>query len=110
MIKSRKRDLLRDMTIAGVAVVAGMVISGLAVADLANHKIQVAQATPPLQSTPGAESKPSAPSTTGESQGTRPAAVAPEPARPDLDAQKVGATPVLPPAPAEKTAAPIPAR
>jgi hypothetical protein len=33
--------------------------------------------------------------------------VKPQPAQPDADAQKAGATPVLPPAPAEKTAPPI---
>lgn len=106
MTKNGKRDLLKDLAIAGAAVVAGMVISGFAVADMLGHKVQFAQATQPLQSTPGADSKPSAPSTTGEGSGP----VAPQPARPDADALKAGATPVLPPAPAEKMAAPIPAR
>ncbi len=109
MTKNGKRDLFKDLSIAAAAIVAGITISGFAAADLLGHKVQFAQATQPLQSTPGAESKPSVPSTTG-SQGARPAEVAPEPARPDADAQKAGAAPVLPPAPAEKTAAPIPAR
>jgi hypothetical protein len=39
--------------------------------------------------------------------GARPNQIPPEPARPDADAQKAGATPALPPAPAEKTAAPV---
>jgi hypothetical protein len=39
--------------------------------------------------------------------GTRPSNIPPEPARPDAEAQKAGAQPALPPAPAEKTAAPI---
>jgi hypothetical protein len=59
-----------------------------------------------LQSTPGAESRPSAPAepvTTGQ----RPTEIPPQPARPDAEAQKAGATPALPPAPAEKIAAPI---
>lgn len=103
-----KRDLLKDLAVASAAVAVGLAMSGLAAADLLGHKVQLAQATPPLQSTPGAESKPSAPNTTGNGQDARP--VAPEPARPDADAQKTGAVPVLPPAPAEKTAAPIPAR
>ena len=67
---------------------------------------QMAQATPPLQSTPGAENKPSAPAepvTTGQ----RPTEIPPQPARPDAEAQKAGATPALPPAPAEKIAPPI---
>jgi hypothetical protein len=68
----------------------------------------MAQATQPLQSTPGADNKPSAPaepSTTGT--GSRPTEVAPEPARPDAEAQQTGAEPALPPAPAEKTGEPI---
>jgi hypothetical protein len=47
---------------------------------------------------PAAESRPG---------GERPTTPAPEPARPDAEAQKAGAKPVLPPAPAEKTAPPI---
>jgi hypothetical protein len=39
--------------------------------------------------------------------GARPSEIPPQPARPDAEAQKAGATPALPPAPAEKTAAPI---
>ena len=64
----------------------------------------MAQATQPLQASPPetqnkpAESKPG---------GERPTTPAPEPARPDAEAQKAGAQPALPPAPAEKTAAPI---
>lgn len=108
MTKNGKRDLLKELTIAGCILLTGVAISGIAAADLLGHKVQFAQATQPLQSTPGAESKPSTSGTSG--QGTRPADMAPEPARPDADAQKAGATPVLPPAPAEKTAAPIPAR
>ena len=40
-------------------------------------------------------------------RGERPTTPAPEPAHPDAQAQKDGATPALPPAPAEKTAPPI---
>ena len=72
----------------------------------ANDRQHLAQATQPLQSTPGAETKPAAPPEP-VTTGTRPSAVPPEPARPDAEAQKAGAQPVLPPAPAEKTAAPI---
>ena len=66
----------------------------------------MAQATQPLQSTPGAETKPSAPAEPATT-GTRPSATPPEPARPDAEAQKAGAPSALPPAPAEKTAPPI---
>ena len=54
-----------------------------------------ASLAPETQNKP-AESKPG---------GERPTTPAPEPARPDAEAQKAGAQPVLPPAPAEKTAA-----
>jgi hypothetical protein len=87
-------------------VVGGLAVSGLSLARLAKPDVQTAQATPPLQSTPGAESKPAAPKEP-TTTGTRPTEVKPEPARPDAEAQKSGAAPVLPQAPAEKTAPPI---
>jgi hypothetical protein len=103
----RKRTYRRDMLLAGVMVVAGVAMSGMSAAQLlTTHHPQMAQATQPLQSTPGAESKPSAPAEP-TTTGKRPGEPAPEPARPDAEAQKAGATPALPPAPAEKTAAPI---
>ena len=97
----------KDFLFAAALVTTGLVISGLSLTQLrARDPQQMAQATQPLQSTPGAESKPSAPSEP-VTTGTRPSGVSPEPARPDADAQKAGAQPVLPPAPAEKTAPPI---
>ena len=101
-----KRAYRKDMLVASTLVAAGLVMSGLSLAQLATHPPQMAQATQPLQSTPGAETKPSAPAET-VTTGTRPSNVPPEPARPDADAQKAGAQPALPPAPAEKTAPPI---
>src|SRR4029078_12058700 len=58
------------------------------------------------QSSPSEQQKKDAQpdSTTGTARPTTPA---PEPARPDADAQKQGAQPALPPAPAEKVAPPI---
>ena len=95
------------MLLAGLMVVAGLAVSGMAGAELLTTRHQqMAQATQPLQSTPGAETKPSAPADT-TTTGTRPDKVPPEPARPETEAQKAGAQPALPPAPAEKTAAPI---
>lgn len=95
-------------TIVGV----GVVISGMSIAAIAHQeqRPQMAQATQPLQSTPGADSKPSEPAPTTGTSGVRPHDVAPQPARPDADAQKSGASPALPPAPAEKSAEPIPTR
>jgi hypothetical protein len=92
--------------IAGVMVVAGLTVSGISLARLAKSDLQMAQATPPLQSTPGAETKPSAPKEPATT-GARPNQIPPQPAQPDAEAQKAGATPALPAAPAEKTAEPI---
>jgi hypothetical protein len=103
----RKRDCREKLMFAFVLITAGLVISALSLNQIrANDRPHLVQATPPLQSTPGAESKPSAPSEP-VTTGTRPSGVSPEPARPDAEAQKAGAQPVLPPAPAEKTAPPI---
>ena len=101
------RKLGSELLFASAMLATGLMISALSVNEIrANDRLQLAQATQPLQSTPGAETKPSAPSEP-VTTGTRPAAVSPEPARPDAEAQKAGAQPVLPPAPAEKTAPPI---
>ena len=102
----RKRADKKDLLLASMMVVAGLAISGLALGRLAvDGQTRMAQATQPLQGTPSttqgqapAEAKPG---------GERPTTPAPEPARPDAEAQKNGATPALPAAPAEKTAAPI---
>ena len=101
-----KRSYRIDFLVAAALVTTGLVISGLSLAELrARGPQQLAQATQPLQSSPGAETRPSVPAET--TTGTRPSNVPPEPARPDADAQKAGAQPALPPAPAEKTAEPI---
>lgn len=105
----KKRTFRKDLWLAGAMVVTGLAISVGSLAQLAPTYTHMAQATPPLQSTPGAESKPTAPSDTGTT-GARPTATPPEPARPDAEAQKAGATPALPPAPAEKMAPAIPAK
>lgn len=104
----RKRAYRIDVLLAGAMVAAGLAITGLSLArlDAGKPHPRMAQATQPLQSTPGAEQKPSAPSEP-TTTGARPTEVPPEPARPDAEAQKAGAQPALPPAPAEKTAAPI---
>jgi len=102
-----KRSYRIDFLLAAALVTTGLVMSGLSLAELGRRNPQqLAQATQPLQSTPGAETKPSTPSEP-VTTGTRPSNVPPEPARPDADAQKAGAQPVLPPAPAEKTSEPI---
>ena len=106
MIDNRKRTLHRDWLIATVMLVTGVAMSGFSLAEIAaKHPEQLAQATPPLQGSPApASSKTPADSKPG---GERPTTPAPEPAQPDAKAQQQGAQPALPPAPAEKTAAPI---
>jgi hypothetical protein len=102
-----KRRAIKDFLLAAALVTTGLVISGLSLVELRGRAAQqLAQATQPLQSTPGAETKPAAPAEP-VTTGTRPSKVPPEPARPDAEAQKSGAQPALPPAPAEKTAEPI---
>jgi hypothetical protein len=107
-INDSKRAYRKNMLFACVMVAAGIAVSVLSLAELraGNPRPQLAQATQPLQSTPGAETKPSVPAEPATT-GTRPTETSPQPARPDAEAQKAGATPALPPAPAEKTAAPI---
>jgi hypothetical protein len=103
----RKRADKKDLLLAAVMVVAGLGMSGLALARIASDgpAQHMAQATQPLQGTPSTtEGKAPAEAKPG---GERPTTPAPEPAHPDAEAQKNGATPALPTAPAEKTAAPI---
>jgi hypothetical protein len=102
----RKRGYRNDLLLASVMVAAGIALSGISLTEIAVHNPRIAQATPPLQSTPGAETRPSAPAEPATT-GTRPAGIAPQPAQPDAQAQREGAAPALPPAPAEKTAPPI---
>jgi hypothetical protein len=99
----RKRAYRMKMLLACALIAAGLAVSGLSLLRLKAENAQMAQATQPLQSTPGAETKPSAPAEP-TTTGARPGEIPPQPARPDADAQKAGATPALPPAPAEKTA------
>ena len=102
-----KRAYRKDLLLASAMVAVGLAVFGVSVVQLQDkNPQQMAQATQPLQSTPGADTKPSAPAEPATT-GARPSGIPPEPARPDAEAQKAGATPALPPAPAEKTAAPI---
>jgi hypothetical protein len=103
----RKRTFRKDLAFAIMLFATGVAISAFSLTQLnASKPEQMAQGMPPLQSTPGVETKPAAPAEP-TTTGTRPSNVRPEPARPDAEAQKAGAQPALPPAPAEKTAPPI---
>ena len=69
------------MLLASMLIAAGLAASALALAALnARDPLQIAQATPPTQSTPGAGTKkpaaPAEPATTGQ----RPSDVPPQPA------------------------------
>ena len=103
----RKRGIRRDLGLAAALIAVGLVVSGLSLAELlARERQDMAQATPkaPPRGTPAPENNKPAESKPG---GTRPTTPPPEPARPDPQAEKRGARPVLPPAPAEKIAPPI---
>jgi hypothetical protein len=104
-LEDSRRTYRKDSLLAAAMVVSGLVMCGLALVQLSADSPLMAQATPPLQSSPpSAPEKAPAESKPG---GERPTTPAPEPARPDPQAQKEGAKPVLPPAPAEKMAPPI---
>jgi hypothetical protein len=100
----RKRADRRDLWIASALVAAGLVISALSLIALNAHEpqqmAQAAQNSPPepTANDKPAESKPG---------GRRPTTPAPEPAQPAPEAQRTGAQPALPTAPAEKVAPPI---
>jgi hypothetical protein len=106
MSPEQRKRVTPDFWLAACMVSAGLVIAGLSLARLGADSLpHIAQGTPPLQGSPAptktdkpAESKPG---------GTRPTTPAPEPARPDPQAQEQGAKPALPPAPAEKMAPPM---
>ncbi|MBR0740193.1 hypothetical protein JQ581_25000 [Bradyrhizobium liaoningense] len=102
-----KRRLKRDLMVACSLFAAGVVVSGLSLAQIrAESRLQLTQATPPLQGTPSDDQNKPAEAKPG---GDRPTTPAPEPARPDSQTQGAAgaAKPALPPAPAEKIAPPI---
>lgn len=106
MTGNGNRRLKRDLIVACSLFAAGVVVSVMSLAQIsAESRMELAQATPPLQGTPSndqgktpAESKPG---------GDRPTTPAPEPARPDSETQGAATKPALPPAPAEKVGPPI---
>ena len=101
-----KRTLKLNLTIGAALFAAGVVVSVMSLAQIrAESRMQLAQATPPLQGTPSDEqSKVPAEAKPG---GDRPTTPAPEPARPESQTQGAATKPALPPAPAEKIAPPM---
>ena len=108
MTPDDRRANRTNFMLSAILIAAGLALSGLSLMELSSRgKIHLAQTTQPSEpapSVPAGKSDGPAESTPG---GTRPTTPAPEPARPDADAQKAGAKPALPPAPAEKTGEPI---
>ncbi|MBR1087451.1 hypothetical protein JQ621_08140 [Bradyrhizobium manausense] len=102
------RRLKLNFAIAGSLFAAGVAVSVMSLAQIrAESRLELAQATQPLQGTPsGDQGKAPAEAKPG---GMRPTTPAPEPARPDPQTQGAAgsAQPALPPAPAEKIAPPI---
>ena len=106
LLNERKRQI--DFLLPLAMLVAGLMLTGVSLASITRAKtVHLAQATPPTQSSPSAPVDKPAESTPG---GTRPTTPAPEPARPDAQAQKEGAKAALPPAPPEKVAPPMQAK
>lgn len=105
--KRVRRSYIREMILGGAIAVAGVALSAAALTHIAPRDWVVAQVTPPASPAPATiPGTTNAPSDVKPDE-TRPLERAPEPARPDADAQKAGATPALPPAPAEKMGEPI---
>ena len=103
--QDKKRRLKLDLTIAASLFAAGIVVSVISLAQIrAESRMDLAQATPPLQGTPSDDQNKPAEAKPG---GDRPTTPAPEPARPDPQTQGAATKPALPPAPAEKIAPPI---
>ncbi|MGY3487328.1 hypothetical protein ACVW1C_005211 [Bradyrhizobium sp. USDA 4011] len=103
-----RTSLRNDVLIASTLVVAGVAIAALSLHAInAAPPQEMAQATQPLRTTPTPEPQKTLRPAESKPGGERPTTPAPEPARPDAEAQKAGAKPLLPPAPAEKTAPPI---
>ena len=93
----------KDLPLVPLLIVVGLATSFLSLTELeARDRGHLAQATPAPQTSPSVD-KPAE----SEPGGTRPTTPAPEPAQPNPAAQKEGAKPALPPAPAEKVAPPI---
>ncbi|MGY8668561.1 hypothetical protein Q3C01_40195 [Bradyrhizobium sp. UFLA05-109] len=104
--KQDKLRFQRDLLIACLLFGAGVLISGLSLAQIrAESRQHMAQATQPLQGTPAPDDQSKTPAQS-KPGGDRPTTPAPEPARPDPQTQGA-ARPVLPQAPAEKIAPPM---
>jgi hypothetical protein len=99
-------EIRRDTGLAAALLAAGTLMAGISLAALVvrddpQQMAQAVQGTNP--GTPESSNKPAE----AKPGGTRPTTPAPEPARPNPQAQNEGVKPALPAAPAEKMAPPI---
>jgi len=108
MIPDDRRDNRTNFILSAILIAGGLVLSGLSLMELSSRgQVHLAQTTQPSEQPPSVPAGKSDGPAESKPGGTRPTTPAPEPARPDADAQKAGAKPALPPAPAEKTGEPI---
>lgn len=106
MTPNEKRANRTNFILSAILVAGGLTLSGISLMQLASRgQIQFAQTTQPSDPSPSAPAGKSDKPAEPIPGGTRPTTPSPEPARPD--AQKSGAKPALPPAPAEKMGEPI---
>lgn len=95
--RAQKRSAIGGIALGMSIAIVGALIAASAYTHLGDKPHVMAQAAPDAT-----KSSPAEP--------VRPTTPAPEPARPNADAQKAGAEPALPPAPAEKVGEPVPER
>jgi hypothetical protein len=107
-LDEKRRASRANFLLSALLIIAGLTLSGISLMQLASRgEIHLAQTTQPAETTPSVPAGKSDGPAESKPGGTRPTTPAPEPARPDADAQKAGAKPALPPAPAEKMGEPI---
>lgn len=108
MTPDDKRANRTNFILSAILIASGLTLAGLSLMELSSRgRVHLAQTTQPSEQTPSVPAGKSDGPAESMPGGTRPTTPAPEPARPDADAQKAGAKPALPPAPAEKTGEPI---
>lgn len=127
VVKDKGRRLAGiDFWLAVIGIAGGLTVAGASMMRMmettdtlhgeAPARFLHAQASPPAREAPDQTPSPGQAPPDSQSPArpdndkARPMTPPPEPARPDDDARKAGAKPVLPPAPAEKTAPPINAK
>ena len=105
--KNRKANR-SELLLSALLIAGGLMVSGVAVTHMVSRgEVRLAQAPSPSEITPSVPAGRTDGPADSMPGGARPTTPAPEPARPDADAQRAGAKPALPAAPAEKMGEPI---